>query len=67
MRVCFWSLGFPHTFWRRTDLVRGRASGHGRYRAAFPVDVTLTEIEKYKGVYYDTDVVEACGKVIINK
>ena len=39
-------------------------SSHRPYRAAFPKDTALAEIEKNKGVLYDPDVVEAFLKVL---
>ena len=41
-------------------------SSHRPYRAAFPIETALAEIEKNKGVLYDPDVVEACLKVLKN-
>ena len=42
-------------------------SSHRPYRAAFPKEIALAEIEKNKGVLYDPDVVEACLKVLKDK
>jgi|GEM_PF-452875 len=42
-------------------------SSHRPYRAAFPKDIALAEIEKNKGVLYDPDVVEACLEVLKDK
>ncbi len=44
------------------DVVEAMSS-HRPYRAAYPIDMALAEIEKYKGIYYDTSVVEACHSV----
>ena len=46
------------------DVVEAMSS-HRPYRAAFPKDTALAEIEKNKGVLYDPAVVEACLKVLI--
>jgi HD-GYP domain-containing protein (c-di-GMP phosphodiesterase class II) len=39
-------------------------SSHRPYRAAFPKEIALAEIEKNKGILYDPEVVEACLKVL---
>ena len=39
-------------------------SSHRPYRPALPLEVGLEEIEKYRGVRYDADVVDACVAVI---
>jgi PAS domain S-box-containing protein/putative nucleotidyltransferase with HDIG domain len=39
-------------------------SSHRPYRAAFDIDKALEEIEKNKGTLYDTDVVNACLKLL---
>lgn len=44
------------------DVVEAMAS-HRPYRAALGIDFALEEIERYKGVFYDTDVVDACIKL----
>ena len=41
------------------DVVESMAS-HRPYRPALGVDAALDELEKYKGVHYDADVVDAC-------
>jgi len=41
------------------DVVEAMAS-HRPYRAALGIDFALKEIEKDKGIFYDTDVVDAC-------
>jgi PAS domain S-box-containing protein/putative nucleotidyltransferase with HDIG domain len=42
-------------------------SSHRPYRAAFDIDKALEEIEKNKGTLYDTDVVDACLKLLKEK
>jgi len=44
------------------DVVEAMSS-HRPYRSALGVDVALEEIEKYKGVYYDPAVADACLKL----
>jgi putative nucleotidyltransferase with HDIG domain len=42
-------------------------SSHRPYRAAFDIDKALEEIENNKGTLYDTDVVDACLKLLKEK
>jgi PAS domain S-box-containing protein/putative nucleotidyltransferase with HDIG domain len=48
------------------DVVEATAS-HRPYRPALGIDVALEEIEKNKGILYDTEVVEACLKLFREK
>jgi HD-GYP domain-containing protein (c-di-GMP phosphodiesterase class II) len=48
------------------DVVEAMAS-HRPYRAALGIEVALEEIEKNKGVIYDTDVANACLKLFREK
>ncbi|MCX8110708.1 MAG: PAS domain S-box protein [Syntrophorhabdaceae bacterium] len=48
------------------DVVESMAS-HRPYRPSLGMDIALEEIEKNKGILYDSDVVEACVKVIREK
>jgi len=48
------------------DVVEAMAS-HRPYRPALGIEVALEEIEKNKGTYYDSDVVDACLKLFREK
>ncbi|MBU1658024.1 HD domain-containing protein [bacterium] len=47
------------------DVVEAMAS-HRPYRAMLGIDSALKEIEKYKGIFYDTDTVDACISIFKN-
>ncbi len=42
-------------------------SGHRPYRPAYGIDVALDEIEKNKGILYDSEVVDACLRLFREK
>jgi len=42
-------------------------ASHRPYRASLGIDMSLNEIEKNRGVLYDTDVTDACLKLFREK
>ncbi|MCK4309444.1 MAG: hypothetical protein KAW42_05675, partial [Candidatus Atribacteria bacterium] len=48
------------------DVVEAMSS-HRPYRPALGIDVALNEINKNKGIFYDTEVVDACLKLFKEK
>jgi HD-GYP domain-containing protein (c-di-GMP phosphodiesterase class II) len=49
-----------------SDVVEAMAS-HRPYRPTLGIDKALEEISKYKGVYFDPEVVDACLRVLIDR
>jgi putative nucleotidyltransferase with HDIG domain len=49
-----------------SDVVEAMAS-HRPYRVSLGIDTALSEIEKYKNIYYDADVVDACIRLFKKK
>jgi PAS domain S-box-containing protein/putative nucleotidyltransferase with HDIG domain len=48
------------------DVVEAMAS-HRPYRPALGIDVALDEIKKKRGIYYDSDAVDACNRLFTEK
>lgn len=48
------------------DVVEAMSS-HRPYRPALGITIALEEIQRYKGIRYDKDVVEACTKLFLEK
>ncbi|MFC1885130.1 HD domain-containing phosphohydrolase [Thermodesulfobacteriota bacterium] len=49
-----------------SDVVEAMAS-HRPYRPTLGIDKALEEISKFKGIYFDSDVVDACMKVLMDQ
>ena len=41
-------------------------TAHRPYRASLSLDVAIDDIKKYKGIYYNPDIVDACLEIIQN-